>query len=80
MYTSMASSGWLVPHSTGAAYNEPLAATGHHLERSHAGAATMLLAQPQSTLRPQNDDIRSDHAAPAASCASSALSMKAGSV
>ena len=47
---------------------------------SHAGAATMLLAQPQSTLRPQNDDIKSDHAAPAASCASSALSMKAGSV
>jgi len=66
MYTSMAQSGWLVTHSTGAAHHEPLAATGRHLERSHAGAATMPPVRPQSTPWPRSDNAHVEHAASAA--------------
>ena len=80
MDTIVAQSGCLASHSTGAAQHEPLAASGGHRERSQAGAATTLSARPQSTSRPQSDDIHVEHVASAASRASLALRAKPGSV
>ena len=80
MDTSIAQSGWLATHSTGAAHREPLAATGGLWQSSQAGAATTRSARPQSTLRPRSDDLHVEHVASAASRASLALRAKPGSV